>query len=59
MNETHTEEKKSNKCLFLIAEKGKWNIKDHLKPLSPVYNGAGWFIEEKHRAIAEQIEGGP
>jgi len=52
---TETLDKKSDKCLFLLAEKGKWNIKDHLKPLSPIYNGTGWFIEEKHRVIAEQI----
>lgn len=47
--------KKQEKCLFLIAEKGKWGIKDHLKPFKPVYNGAGWFIEEKHRPQVEQI----
>lgn len=55
MTKTNTEDTKSNKCLYLIAEKGKWNIKDHLKSLNPIYNGAGWFIEEKHLNEVEQI----
>lgn len=38
-----------------MAEKGKWGINDRLKPLKAIYNGVGWFIEEKHRAQAEQI----
>jgi replicative DNA helicase len=48
-------EDKQKKCLFLIAEKGKWAVTEPLKPLKPVYNGVGWFIEEKYRNIAEQI----
>jgi replicative DNA helicase len=35
------------KCYFLVAEPGKWAIKEHLKPLNAIYNGVGWFIEEK------------
>ena len=49
------ENNKEMKCLFLVYEKGKWGINEHLKPLKPIYNGAGWFIESKHRDIAEQI----
>jgi hypothetical protein len=52
INKTSESEKN---CLFLISEKGKWGINEHLKPLKAVYNGAGWFIEEKHRSIIEKI----
>lgn len=47
-----TEDKK---CLFLFAEKNKWNVKDCLKPINPIYNGVGWYIEKKHRDFVEQI----
>lgn len=55
MVEAKTENKKSNKCLFLLAEKGKWGVQNHLKTLKAIYNGAGWFIEEKYRQEIEQI----
>jgi replicative DNA helicase len=41
---------KEKKCLYLVAEKGKWGIKDHVKRLNGVYNGAGWYIEAKYNA---------
>ncbi len=47
-------DKKRKKCLFLMAEKGK-RIKDCLKPLKAIYNGTGWFIEEKYHTEAHQI----
>lgn len=47
--------KDESKCLFLLAEKGKWGIKEHIKSLKPSYNGVGWFIESKHRDFVEQI----
>lgn len=49
-----TKETNDKKCLFLIAEKGKW-IKNHLKPLKPIYNGVGWYIDEKFRSEVEQL----
>lgn len=55
MTETKTKNRKTDKCLFLIAEKGKWGIQEHLKPLKPVYNGAGWFIEEIYREAVGKI----
>ncbi|OJU79661.1 MAG: hypothetical protein BGO10_02205 [Chlamydia sp. 32-24] len=55
MTETKTDDKKLNKCFFLLAEKGKWGVQDHLKTLKAIYNGAGWFIEEKYRSEVEQI----
>jgi len=55
MSETKAENKKLDKCLFILSEKGKWGIQNHLKPLKPIYNGVGWFIEEKYRGEAEQI----
>lgn len=42
-------------CFFLVAENGKQDVWEHLKPFRPVFNGAGWFIEGKHRHAAEQI----
>lgn len=44
-----------NKCLFLIAEKGKYSIQNLLKPFNPIYNGAGWYIEKKFQTEIEQI----
>ena len=50
-----TDKNKPEKCLFLLAEKDKWSIQEHLKPLKALYNGTGWYIEEKHRETIEQI----
>lgn len=44
-----------NKCFFLIAEEVKWGIGEHLKPFNPIYNGIGWFVEEKHYESVLQI----
>lgn len=44
-----------DKCLLVLAEEGKWGIAEHLKPLKPIYNGIGWFIEEKYYEAALQI----
>lgn len=55
MTESTTQDKKPTKCLFLVSEKGKWGVNEHLKPYKPIYNGAGWFIEDKHRDIVLQI----
>lgn len=44
-----------SKCLFIIAEKGKYDVKDHLKQFGAVYNGAGWYVEDKYRGEVEQI----
>jgi replicative DNA helicase len=51
-NQKQTESEK--KCLYLVAEEGKW-VGGLLKPLKPIYNGAGWFLEEKHRVQVEQV----
>lgn len=53
--QTPDTKQKEAKCLFILAENGKWGVKDHLKPFGAVYNGVGWFIEEKFRNEAEQI----
>lgn len=55
MTEPLKKENKSSKCLFLFAEKGKWGVNEYLKPLKPIYNGVGWYIDEKCHAQAEQI----
>jgi len=44
MTDMHTKEK----CLFIIAERHKYGISKHLKPLKAVYNGIGWYIEDKY-----------
>lgn len=36
-----------NKCFFLFSKKRFARLHDMLKPIQPVYNGAGWFIEYK------------
>lgn len=51
---TSTDEK-SKKCLYLVAEKGNWGIKDHVKRLNGVFNGAGWFIEAKYNAEVARL----
>ena len=53
MSKNHTS--KEDKCLYLIAQKGKQCVKELIKPFKGVYNGAGWFIEEKYRDEVEQI----
>lgn len=49
-----------NKCLYILKGKGKWGLKDILKPFNAIYNGAGWFVEDKHledvRKICEQAD---
>lgn len=52
MTKKNAEEKK---CLYLVAEHGKWGIKDHVKRLNGVYNGAGWYIEAKYNAEVAQL----
>ncbi|CDZ80176.1 Replicative DNA helicase [Candidatus Rubidus massiliensis] len=53
MNKETTEEKK---CFFLINNGANFKIiNEHIKSLNGFYNGAGWYVEQKHKEAVFQL----
>lgn len=51
--ETETAEKK---CLFIINRGAPFKaVHDHIKKLNGLYNGVGWYVENKHKEAVLQI----
>lgn len=44
-----------SKCFFILVEKYKKGIHKLLKPLNPIYNGIGWYVEAKYEVQVRQL----
>jgi len=52
-SEIETTEKK---CLFVINQGAPFKaVHEHLKKLNGLYNGVGWYVENKHKEAVSQI----
>ena len=44
------------KCLFIINQNAPFKaVHDHIKKLNGLYNGVGWYVENKHKEAVLQI----
>ena len=44
------------KCLFIINQGAPFKaVHDHIKKLNGLYNGVGWYVENKHKEAVSQM----